>query len=55
MIREKYADVIEELFRRYPEKKSAILPLMHMAQHEYGYMSEEAMIEVADILGINPT
>lgn len=55
MIREKYADVIEELFRRYPEKKSAILPLMHIAQHEYGYMSEEAMQEVADILGINPT
>ena len=55
MIREKYADVIQELFRRYPSKKSAILPLMHIAQHEYGYMSEEAMQEVADILGINPT
>lgn len=55
MIREKYADVIQELFRRYPAKKSAILPLMHIAQHEYGYMSEEAMVEVADILGINPT
>ncbi|MCL4869939.1 MAG: NADH-quinone oxidoreductase subunit NuoE [Anaerolineae bacterium] len=55
MIREKYADVIQELFRRYPERKSAILPLMHIAQHEYGYMSEEAMQEVADILGLNPT
>lgn len=55
MLTEKYADVIEELFRRYPAKKSAILPLMHIAQHEYGYMSEEAMVEVADILGINPT
>ena len=28
---------------------------MHLAQHEYGYMSDEAMREVAGILDLDPT
>jgi NADH-quinone oxidoreductase subunit E len=28
---------------------------MHLAQHEYGYMSAEAMREVAGILDLDPT
>jgi NADH-quinone oxidoreductase subunit E len=28
---------------------------MHLAQHAYGYMSRDAMREVADILGLDPT
>lgn len=55
MLREKYAKEIENLFSRYPNKRSAILSLMHLAQNEYGYMSAEAKQEVADILEIDPT
>lgn len=57
MLKEKYAKEIESLLARYPEdqSRSAILPLMHMAQQEYGHMTEEAMDEVADILGIDRT
>lgn len=57
MLKEKYAQEIESLLARYPQERSrsAILPLMHIAQQEYGYMSEEAMDEVADILGIDRT
>ncbi|MCB0033777.1 MAG: NAD(P)H-dependent oxidoreductase subunit E [Anaerolineales bacterium] len=57
MLKEKYAQEIESLLARYPEdqSRSAILPLMHIAQQEYGYMSEDAMDEVADILGIDRT
>ena len=55
MIRDKYAAEIEGLLARYPDKKSAVLPLMHLAQEEYGYMSEEAMREVAGILDLDPT
>lgn len=55
LLTEKHADVIEGLLARYPTKKSAILALMHMAQDEYGYMSQEAMEEVAQILGLDPT
>lgn len=57
MLKEKYAQEIENLLTRYPadQRVSAILPLMHIAQKEYGYMTQQAKEEVADILGINPT
>jgi len=55
VLREKYAKEIDGLLARFPQKKSAILHLMHLAQREYGYMSDEAMKDVADILGLDPT
>lgn len=55
MIAEKYAEEIKGIIARFPNKKSAVLPLMHLAQHEYGYMSQEAMREVAEILELDPT
>lgn len=55
MIQEKYADEIKGILARYPTKKSAALPLMHLAQREYGHMSREAMQEVAAILDLEPT
>jgi NADH-quinone oxidoreductase E subunit len=55
LISETYAAEIEGLLARYPDKKSAVLPLMHLAQKEYGYMSKEAMREVANILELDPT
>lgn len=55
MIAETYAEEIKGILSRYPDKKSAVLPLMHLAQQEYGYMSREAMREVAEILDLNPT
>lgn len=54
-LRENHADVVDGLLARYPTKKSAILALMHLAQEEYGYMSKEAMDEVADIVEVHPT
>jgi NADH-quinone oxidoreductase subunit E len=52
---EKYADEIQGIIGRFPHKKSAVLPLMHLAQHHYGHMSDAAMHEVADILQLDPT
>ncbi len=55
MLRDKYANEIDALLARFPQKKSAVLHLMHLAQNEYGYMSDTAMREVADILDLDPT
>lgn len=55
LLREKHSDTIDGLLARYPQKKSAILALMHLAQVEYGYMSQEAMEEVAEIVDVDPT
>lgn len=55
MLRDKYDKEIDALLARFPDKKSAILHLMHLAQNEYGHMSDEAMNDVAGILEIDPT
>lgn len=54
-LREKYPEVVDGVLARYPQKKSAILALMHLAQDEYGYMSDEAMHDVAEIVEVDAT
>ena len=54
-LKEKYPEIIDGLFARYPRRISAILSLMHLAQEEYGYLSQEAMEDVAEVLDIHPT
>jgi len=47
----------DEIIARYPEgkQKSALLPLLHLAQDEFGgWLSVEAMDYVASILKIEP-
>lgn len=47
---------VNELIARYPEgkSKSALIPLLHMAQEEWGWLSAEAMDYVAELLKITP-
>ncbi len=37
---------------KYPERRSALLPALHVAQNEYGWVSPEVMEEVADLLQV---
>jgi len=43
---------IEDMARRYPSKQSAIIPALWAAQHEQGYVTSEAMAEIAEHLGL---
>lgn len=47
---------INEYISHYPEgrQKSAILPILHLVQDEYGWLSEALMCKVAEVLGIKP-
>lgn len=48
---------VEEIIRRYPEgkQKSALIPLLHMAQEEFGgWLSAETMDYVASLLQLEP-
>ncbi|HET8579491.1 MAG TPA: NADH-quinone oxidoreductase subunit NuoE [Nitrospiraceae bacterium] len=54
MLREKYKDEIEQILSRYPVRRSALLPLLHLAQQEQGYVTEAAMKEIAHILKVTP-
>jgi NADH-quinone oxidoreductase subunit E len=57
LLRQKYADEIARILEKYPPelKRSAVLPLLHVAQKEYGHITIEAIREIADLLEINPT
>lgn len=46
----------DELVKRYPEgrQKSALLPMLHLVQAQFGWLSAEAMDKVADYLKIEP-
>ena len=43
---------LEELFTRYPTKRAALLPALWMVQEATGWVSEGAMTEVAEVLGL---
>ncbi len=45
---------IEELITRYPNRPAALLPALWMVQHERGWVSDDGMAEVAELLGITP-
>ncbi len=44
----------QELLARYPHSKSALLPLLHMAQDKDGWVTPEAMEEIAELMGLTP-
>ncbi len=43
-----------ELLPRYETRKAALLPALHMIQHEYGWIPHQAMLEIAQALDIPP-
>lgn len=44
----------EELLGLYPRARSAMLPLLHLAQEQDGYLSDEGIAEVAALTGVTP-
>jgi NADH-quinone oxidoreductase subunit E len=47
-------DEIREVAREYPESRSAILPALRIAQNRYGWLSREALEQVAEALDVTP-
>lgn len=45
---------IEQVADRYPSRKSAILPALHLAQEHYGWLPPEAFEAVAEALETTP-
>lgn len=43
---------IESFFPRYETKRAALLPALHITQEALGFISWQAMEEIADLLGI---
>jgi NADH-quinone oxidoreductase E subunit len=51
------ADLLERgraLVSLYPERRSALIPLCHLAQEQDGWLRPEAMAEIAELVGVTP-
>ena len=51
------ADVVaraRQLLALYPEPRSALIPLCHLAQEQDGWLTPEAMADIADLVGVTP-
>lgn len=51
---EKSESKIQEILKRYPTKQAALLPVLWVAQEEFGHISPEVMELVARTLDISP-
>ncbi|HVL80902.1 MAG TPA: NAD(P)H-dependent oxidoreductase subunit E [Actinomycetota bacterium] len=49
-----FHDRAQELMSRYPRKRSALIMVLHEAQDEVGYLSAEAIREVAKVMDLTP-
>jgi NADH-quinone oxidoreductase subunit E len=48
----KLAARCDELVKKYPLKRSALIPMLLYAQDEIGYLSDSVVVEVAERIGI---
>jgi NADH-quinone oxidoreductase subunit E len=49
-----FYDEVQELKSQYPDRHSAVLPALRLAQEKHGYLSPEALRECAAALGTTP-
>ena len=50
---EKTKQAIKRLQKLYPEKRSALIPALHIAQNEVGYLPPDVQKEIADLFDID--
>jgi NADH-quinone oxidoreductase subunit E len=43
-----------EIIARYPRPRSALIPLLHLAQEQDGYVAGDAMEHIAELVGATP-
>ncbi len=42
----------QEIIDRYPRPKSALIPLLHLAQEQDGYLTDDAMAHIGELVGV---
>jgi len=57
MLAEKYPDEVKKILAKYPpeQKRSAVMPLLYLAQRDGGYVTKAAMEDIAKTLDITST
>jgi len=54
VLSEHIVEEIRALPPRFPEVRSAVMPALDLAQEEVGYLTPDAMSEVAELLNLDP-
>jgi NADH-quinone oxidoreductase subunit E len=56
MLADKYPEEVKKILAKYPpeQKRSAVMPLLYLVQRD-GYVTKEAMAEIAEMLEITTT
>ena len=54
---EKNSQEINKILAKYPpdHKRSAVMPLLYLAQREHGYITKQAINDIAELIGITST
>ena len=47
-------EIAREIIGRYPLPKSALIPLLHLAQEQDGWVTDDAMAHIAELVGVTP-
>ena len=47
-------ETVREIVSRYPLPRSALIPLLHLAQEQHGWVTGDAMRQIADLCGVTP-
>lgn len=54
LLNSEFYDAMKELEPRYPNKVALLLPALHKAQDQHGWLSPEVMEEIGEYIGIHP-
>jgi NADH-quinone oxidoreductase E subunit len=54
MLSSKFYEAMKRLEPRYPKKTALILPALHQAQDELGWLPKEALQEIGEYIGVHP-
>ncbi len=54
-IAEKYPEEVKAIFTKYPVKRSAVMPMLYLAQREEGFITKAGMAEIATLLDLDVT
>jgi NADH-quinone oxidoreductase subunit E len=57
VLADKHQNEIDAILSKYPpdQKRSAVMPMLYLAQSEYGHIDNPVLAEVSEILGLEPT
>jgi NADH-quinone oxidoreductase E subunit len=57
MLAEKYPEEVKKVFAKYPpeQKRSAVMPLLYLAQRDEGFVTKAALEDIAQMLDITST